>query len=204
MPTDRASLSRADDAPDTLSKEFGTRVRNLREQARFTLETLSEQSGVSRAMLSKVERGEKSPTIGVAKRIASALGTSLSDLMGGTDKRQAVVLVRRAERMIFRDGETGFERHLLSPPVAGATVEVLLHHLPAGVTTGMLPALSAGSEKHVVAFNGTLTVVLPNGRREVAEGDTLFFEADVEHAFVNESKAPCTYYLIISKRASQG
>ena len=58
---------------DPVSRAFGDRVRTLREEAELTLEQLSKQSGVSRAMLSKVERGEKSPTIGVARRIALAL-----------------------------------------------------------------------------------------------------------------------------------
>ena len=67
---------------DPLSRAFGDRVRLLREQADLTLDQFSKRSGVSRAMLSKVERGEKSPTIGVAKRIAHALDTSFSALVG--------------------------------------------------------------------------------------------------------------------------
>lgn len=200
MPSPRSPSPEADEPADALAMEFGARVRALREQARLTLEALSDRSGVSRAMLSKVERGEKSPTIGVAKRIASALGATLSDLMGGNDKRQAMALVRRTQRLVFRDGETGFERHLLSPSMAGAVVEILQHYLPAGVTTGMLPAMPSGVDKHVIALEGRVTVVLPSGRLELADGDTLFFEADVEHAFENASREPCTYYLVISRR----
>ena len=88
----------------------------------MTLEDLATRSGVSRAMLSKVERGEKNPTIGIAKRIAHALDTTLSFLTGGLEDRQAVVVVRHNQRHVFRDSETGFERHLLAPrwPVAGS------------------------------------------------------------------------------------
>ncbi len=109
---------------DPVSRAFGDRVRILREQANLTLEQFSKQSGVSRAMLSKVERGEKSPTIGVARRIALALETSFSTLMGDDDApRRAFAVVRKDQRQIFRDSKTGFERFLLSPVMAGMAVK---------------------------------------------------------------------------------
>lgn len=194
----------ATEAPDALSRAFGARVRTLREQAALTLEALAEQSGVSRAMLSKVERGEKSPTIGVAKRIALALRTTLSDLMGGSEQHQAVALVRKSQRLVFRDGDTGFERHLLSPSMGGATLELLQHYLPAGVSTGKLPPMAAGMDKHVVVLQGTLTVALPVEDMMLDEGDSLYFEANVAHAFENRSGQPCSYYLVISQRAHAG
>lgn len=186
---------------DELGREFGNRVRGLRESAKLTLEDLSQQSGVSRAMLSKVERGEKSPTIGVASRISRALDTSLSVLMGGEEKRRAVALVRKDQRHIFRDAETGFERHLLSPPIAGSVVEVLFHRLPAGVSTGKLPPYPAGTEKHVVIVDGELVVATDGSDTKLSMDDALFFEADVEHSFDNRTKKPCSYYLIVSRRS---
>ncbi|RVD46915.1 helix-turn-helix transcriptional regulator, partial [Mesorhizobium sp. M7A.F.Ca.ET.027.03.2.1] len=99
---------------DAVSRVFGDRVRTIREQANLTLEQFSKLSGVSRAMLSKVERGEKSPTIGVAKRIAHALGASFSALLGDEPaSRRAFALVTKDQRQVFRDPETGFERFLL-------------------------------------------------------------------------------------------
>jgi len=148
------------DHPDEVSREFGERVRGLRERAELTLEELSRLSGVSRAMLSKVERGEKSPTIGVAKRISRALNTSLSFLAGGQEERRAVAIVRKDQRHVFKDGETGFERHLLSPPIAGGGVELLFHYLPAGTSTGMLPPYPVGTEKHVVVTDGELARII--------------------------------------------
>lgn len=188
------------DGPDDLSREFGDRVRDLRKRANLTLEELSRQSGVSRAMLSKVERGEKSPTIGVAKRICRALNTSLSFLTGGEEDRRAVAIVRKDQRHVFRDQETGFERHLLSPPIAGSTVELLLHLLPAGTSTGVMPSYPSGTEKYVVVADGELDVAIGSGDHHLKPGDSLYFEADVEHSFENRSKAPCSYYLVISRR----
>ena len=188
------------DQPDEAGREFGDRVRGLRERAELTLEQLSRLSGVSRAMLSKVERGEKSPTIGVAKRISQALNTSLSFLAGGQEERRAVAIVRKDQRHVFKDGETGFERHLLSPPIAGGGVELLLHHLPAGISTGMLPPYPAGTEKHVVVTDGELVVTIKGTDAHLGTGDALFFEAEVEHSFDNRTSSPCSYYLVISRR----
>lgn len=188
------------DQRDEASHEFGGRVRGLRERAKLTLEQLSRLSGVSRAMLSKVERGEKSPTIGVAKQISLALNTSLSFLAGGQEERRAVAIVRKDQRHVFKDGKTGFERHLLSPPIAGSGVELLFHYLPAGTSTGLLPPYPAGTEKHVVVTDGELVVAIKGADAHLGTGDALFFEAEVEHSFDNRTSFPCSYYLVISRR----
>ena len=184
---------------DSASRDFGDRVRAMRELAGLTLEQFSMLSGVSRAMLSKVERGEKSPTIGVAKRIAHGLDTSLSALMGdaGTPRR-AFALVRKDQRQVFRDAKTGFERYLLSPIMAGMAVEVVLHHLPPRASTGKLPPYPAGTGKHVLAARGQVTIGIGDMETILEEGDSLYFEADIEHWFENRSGRPCDYYLVIS------
>jgi transcriptional regulator with XRE-family HTH domain len=178
---------------DELAYEFGRRVRALRDRGELTLEDLATR-------LSKVERGEKNPTIGVAKRIAHALDTTLSFLTGGVEDRQAVIIVRHNQRHVFRDSKTGFERHLLTPTMVGSRVELLQHLLPAGVSTGMMPAYRNGTEKHIAVTEGDLIVSLPGQDVYLAEGDALFFEAKVEHGFTNRTKKPCTYYVVISHR----
>lgn len=189
------------DAGDELPRAFGDRVRKLRETAKMTLEQLSQRSGVSRAMLSKVERGEKSPTIGTASRIASGLQTSLTELMGGGVSGGATVLMRRADRPIFRDPETGFERHIVSPATGGGRVELIYHYLPPGVSTGMLPAFAAGTEKQIVVSIGNIVVEFKDTKKYLGPGDSLFFRADVEHAVVNPTAEPCGYYVVISRQA---
>jgi transcriptional regulator with XRE-family HTH domain len=200
MSSNNIPSSDIDSEHDELAYEFGRRVRALRDRSELTLEDLATRSGVSRAMLSKVERGEKNPTIGVAKRIAHALDTTLSFLTGGVEDRQAVILVRHNQRHVFRDSETGFERHLLTPTMVGSRVELLQHLLPPGVSTGMMPAYRNGTEKHIAVTQGELIVSLPGQEVHLAEGDALFFEAKVEHGFTNRSKKPCAYYVVISHR----
>jgi transcriptional regulator with XRE-family HTH domain len=182
-----------------VGRAFGDRVRSIREQADLTLDQISKLSGVSRAMLSKVERGEKSPTIGVAKRIAHALGTSFSALAGDEGAtRRAFALVRKEQRQVFRDPETGFERYLLSPLMPGMPVEVVLHHLPPKTSTGKLPPYHTGVTKHVLALKGRVIVGVENVETLLEEGDSLYFEADVEHWFENRTARPSEYYLVIS------
>jgi transcriptional regulator with XRE-family HTH domain len=192
----KAAVSR----PDAVSRAFGDRVRTLRERSSMTLEQLSQRSGVSKAMLSKVERGEKSPTIGIATRIAHAVDATLSVLISGQEQGGAVVLVRRDQRHVFRDGETGFERHLLSPAIAGNSVEVLYHRLPSQTSTGKLPPYPQGTEKHIVVQEGELVVAIGQSDSVLKDGDALFFEADVEHSFDNRTDGACGYYLVISRR----
>lgn len=184
---------------DPVSQAFGDRVRGMREQANLTLEQFSKLSDVSRAMLSKVERGEKSPTIGIAKRIAHALDTSLSALMGDEgSSRRAFALVRKDQRQVFRDAETGFERYLLSPIMAGMSVEVVLHHLPPRTSTGRLPPYPSGTGKHVLAARGRVVVGIEDTETILEEGDSLYFEADIEHFFENRTGRASEYYLVIS------
>jgi transcriptional regulator with XRE-family HTH domain len=184
---------------DPVGRAFGDRVRSLREQADLTLDQLSKLSGVSRAMLSQVERGEKSPTIGIAKRIAHALGASFSALVGDEGAtRRTFAIVRKDQRQVFRDAETGFERYLLSPLMAGMPVEVVLHRLPPKTSTGKLPAYPAGCTKHVLASRGRVVVGIDNVETILEEGDSLYFEADAEHWFSNPTGKLSEYYLVIA------
>ncbi|HEX5699055.1 MAG TPA: helix-turn-helix transcriptional regulator, partial [Rubrobacter sp.] len=78
------------------SGRLGDRVRELRRRRSLTLEELAERSGVSRAMISKLERGEKNPTLVVAAKVAEGLGVSLSRLLGMEERRSVVVVPREA------------------------------------------------------------------------------------------------------------
>lgn len=187
---------------DDLAGAFGGNVRRRREEAGLTLEQLSTQSSVSRAMLSKVERGEKSPTIGVASKIAHALDVSLSDLIGAPAAAASgvAVVMRKSDRPVFRDPETGFERHIVSAAPGAGRAEMVVHHLPAQVSTGLLPAYPPGTEKQLVVLEGALTVAVGGISETLNAGDSLFFQADADHGFANRTHAPCEYIMVISRR----
>ncbi len=180
------------------SGRLGERVRALRRERGLTLDVLAKRSGVSRAMISKLERGEKNPTLVVAAKLAEGLGVSLSQLVG-VEKRREVV-VRRERRMTMRDPETGFERQLLSPSFGGRGIEFIKNVVPEGSTSGEFPPHRRGVEEYLVVEKGRLRAVLGGEEYLLEEGDALYFEADVAHRFDNAGEGECGYYLIIDSK----
>jgi len=183
------------------SGRLGGRVRELRRRRGLTLEELAGLSGVSRAMISKLERGEKNPTLVVAAKLAEGLGVTLSQLAGMEERREVVVLPRE-RRMVMRDPETGFERQLLSPNFVGRGVEFIRNEIPEGSTSGEFPPHRRGVEEHIVVERGRLRAVLGGQEYLLRECDALYFEADVPHRFDNAGEGECSYYLVISSRGT--
>jgi len=178
---------------------LGGRVKELRRRRRLTLEELAELSGVSRAMISKLERGEKNPTLVVAAKLAEGLGVTLSQL-AGMEERREVVVVPKERRMVMRDPETGFERQLLSPNFVGSGVEFIRNEIPEGSTSGEFPPHRRDVEEHIVVERGSLRAILGGEEYLLEEGDSIYFEADVKHRFDNVGQGVCSYYLVISSR----
>src|SRR3954451_22810021 len=121
------------DQPLDHQLQIGPRVRALREAMDLSLRDLAERSGVSAPMLSQVERGETSPTLVVAGRIAGGLDLSLSQLLR-LDEGGEVSIVRAAERR--GGGADGHRYEVLTPPLPGQRAELSRHTLAAGAATG--------------------------------------------------------------------
>jgi transcriptional regulator with XRE-family HTH domain len=180
---------------------LGERVRELRRGRGLTLEELAERSGVSRAMISKLERGEKNPTLVVAAKLAEGFGVTLSQLVGMEERRE-VVVVPREKRMVMRDPETGFERQLLSPSFGGRGVEFIRNVVPEGSTSGEFPPHRRGVEEYVVVEKGNLRAIIGGEEHSLRKGDALYFEADVSHRFDNAGDGGCSYYLVIVSKGT--
>ncbi|WP_314947317.1 XRE family transcriptional regulator [Bradyrhizobium cosmicum] len=185
---------------DAIIIELGSRVKRLRTQAGLTLEEFASQSGVSRAMLSKVERGEKSPTLAIIVRIAKGLNVSMSTLMGAEPDPAQVAVIRKANRLAFRDPETGFERHNLSPSHLDNDLEFLLHRIPPGESSGELPPYKVPTEKYLVVHEGQLTVQTGEANYVLDTGDSFYFDVRESYRFINAGRTPCAYYLVIRRR----
>jgi transcriptional regulator with XRE-family HTH domain len=184
---------------EVASGRLGERIRGFRRERGLTLDLLAERSGVSRAMISKLERGEKNPTLLVAAKLAEGLGVSLSQLVG-VEERREVVVVTRGRRMVVRDPVTGFERQLLSPSFGGRGIEFMRNVVPEDSTSGELPPHRRGVEEYVVVERGRLRAVLGSEDYLLEEGDALYFEADVSHRFDNVGEGECSYYLVIDSK----
>jgi transcriptional regulator with XRE-family HTH domain len=182
-------------------EQLGTRVKELRRRRGLTLEELAERAGVSRAMISKVERGEKNPTIVVTAKVAEGLGVTLSELLR-VEERREIVVVPREKRMVVRDSDTGFERQLLSPTFGGRGVEFVRNVVPYGSTSGEFPPHRRGVEEYVVVEKGRLRAAVGGEEHLLEEGDALYFEADVSHRFDNDGDGECSYYLVIVSKGT--
>jgi transcriptional regulator with XRE-family HTH domain len=180
------------------SLAIGLRVRALREAMGLSLRDLGERSGVSAPMLSQVERGETSPTLAVAAKIAAGLELTLSQLLR-LDEGEHVAVSRAGARRKLERGGHGFEE--LTPPLPGQRADVSLHTLEAGATTGGWddpPMHEPGSRETSVVLEGTLVLVVDGTRHELNEGDSVTFDADLPHHFENEGEKPTRFLAVIA------
>ncbi|BCJ87213.1 helix-turn-helix domain-containing protein [Effusibacillus dendaii] len=182
---------------------FGTHVRKARIEKGLTLQDLSARSRVSRSMLSQIERGEKNPTLQVACQIAEGLDTTLSRLLGEPETDQ-VVVIRKEQRQVYRDASSGFERHLLSPAFPARGIEFILNIIPPGGDSGTFPPHKSGVKEYITVAKGSLQAILNNQTYLLQKGDSIFFEANVEHRFINIGEAECHYYLVIDSNTAGG
>ena len=178
----------------------GGRIKLLREGMNLSLRDLAERSGVSAQMLSQVERGETSPTIAVAERIAAGLELTLSQLLR-LDEAEGVNVVRVAER---RDGGVAAYGHrfeVLSPALPGQRLELSEHFLAPGGATGQRgdpPIHEAGSRETAVVTEGKLRLVCDGAPYDLGEGDCVTFDADLPHHFENRGEEPAVFLGVVS------
>lgn len=174
---------------------MGDRIRTFRTELNMTLRDLEVASKVSRAMISKVERGEKSPTFRVLVDIANGLGVTTSRLIGANPSSLETELIRKADRVSFTDPETGFERHLLSPDHLNHRFELLMHVIRPGKSTGELPVYASPTEKYVVVEEGAVDLRIGSDVFELRQGDSIYFFLNRPYCFTNKSKSRCRYYV---------
>jgi transcriptional regulator with XRE-family HTH domain len=177
---------------------FGTRVRKLRDAMDFSLRDLADRSGVSAPMLSQVERGETSPTLSVAERIAGGLELTLSQLLR-LDETDGVSVVRASERR--RGGGRRHSYEVLTPPLPGLRAEVSLHALTPGAATGEPgdpPMHEPGSRETAVVLEGRLRLVCGGVIHDLDVGDAVTFDADLPHHFENPGPAEARFHAIVA------
>ena len=177
----------------------GVRVRALREAMGLSLRDLAERSAVSAPMLSQVERGETSPTLAIAAKIAGGLELSLSQLLR-LDEGDGVSVVRADERMLGAHAD-GHRYEVLTPPVPGQRAEVSAHALAAGSATGGPgdpPIHEPGSRETAVVLEGKLRLVCDGVAHELGEGDAVTFDADLPHHFENPGRREAQFMSVIA------
>jgi XRE family transcriptional regulator, regulator of sulfur utilization len=188
----------------TPNGSVGERVRSLREAMDLSLRDLADRSGVSAPMLSQVERGETSPTLAVAERIAAGLDLTLSQLLRLDEDRHVVVVRAGQGRRHRRRGHTVEE---LTPPLPGQRADVSVHSLASGSATGGPedpPMHEPGSRETAVVVEGEVDLFIDGERHQLAEGDGVTFDADLPHHFENNGKADARLIAVIAAGLRRG
>lgn len=182
------------------SAVIGARVKVLREASALSLRDLADRSGVSAPMLSQVERGETSPTLTVAARIASGLDLRLSQLLR-LDETGAVTIVRAGERGRGGSAKRGHSFEVMTAGRPGQRAELSRHKLAPGGATGTPedpPMHEPGSRETALVEQGELVLVCDGLRYELGEGDSVTFDADLPHHFENPTSTEAIFLAVVS------
>jgi transcriptional regulator with XRE-family HTH domain len=188
----------------TTEGTVGARVKSLREAMDLSLRDLAERSGVSAPMLSQVERGDTSPTLAVAQKIASGLDLTLSQLLR-LDEDRHVVIVRAGKGRTRR--RRGHRLEELTPPLPGQRADVSVHTLAPGAATGASddpPIHEPGSRETTVVIKGTAELFIDGERHELHEGDSVTFDADLPHHFENNGESDARLIAVVAAGLRRG
>ncbi|WP_083222702.1 MULTISPECIES: XRE family transcriptional regulator [unclassified Ensifer] len=188
-----------ENSSDPLEHAIGERVRSLRVGQNLTLDDLATRSGVSRAMISRIERGEASPTAQLLAKLCSALSTTLSALFA-FEGEQVSPVARRADQRLWRDPESGYLRRSVSPEGVGSPVDIVEVEFPPGarVVFERQPA-DRGITQHLWLFSGRLELTMESGPHVLEAGDCLFMGLEQAHVFHNPHGEPAHYAVILSR-----
>jgi transcriptional regulator with XRE-family HTH domain len=179
------------------------RVRALRADLGLTLDALAARSGVSRSMISLVERGESSPTAVVLEKIASGLGVSLAGLFDDVTAPGSPVS-RRADRPSWRDPGSGYVRRNISPANFPSPIQVVEVILPAGAKVAYeTGARDVRLHEQIWVQEGRIEVTLGHVTHRLSEDDCLALRLDEPTTFRNRTRKPARYIVVIATERSR-
>ncbi len=182
-----------------LELAIGERLKALRAAAGLTLDQLADRSGVSRAMISRIERAEASPTAALLARLCEGLGLTLSAFFA-PEETSFSPLSRRGEQRLWRDPATGYLRRSVSPPGMQSPVDIVEVEFPAGARVSFPPREeSRVMTQHVWLFEGVLDMVFADATYRLQPGDCLFMDIGDAFDFYNPSDNPARYAVILNR-----
>lgn len=191
------------DDPSPLNRRIAQRVAQLRAAQGLSLERLAQRSGVSRSMISLVERGETSPTAVVLEKLSVGLGVPLASLFDPPPEgRAASPLARAAEQPAWRDPASGYLRRNVSPPGAGSPIRIVDVELPPGTRIGYdTAAREPRVHQQVWVLAGQVDLSVGDERQRLGAGDCWAFVLDRPVLFHNPGRRSARYAVVL---ASEG
>lgn len=184
------------ESDDALDLRLAQRLAALRTERGWSLDDLAQSTGISRATLSRIERGETSPTASLLGKLCSTYGLTMSRLLGELEQ-QGARLIARAAQQTWIDPETGFQRRLVSPPSRGFRMEMIEGALPAGAVIAYEAAPVRGMEQHMWMLGGVLDYTLDGVDYRLNPGDCLRFHIFGPTRFSCPGPDPAHYLIIV-------
>lgn len=180
-----------------LDTRIGRRIKALRQSRDLTLDDLAERSGVSRAMISRVERGESSPTAALLDRLCAGLGILISTLFH--EERGSGPFAARGDQPVWVDPGSGYLRRSVSPPGTGSRLEIVEVEMPAGARV-LLEGPRAGFrlDQQIWLLEGELVLGLGEKEQRLAAGDCLAMLLDGPISFHNPGHVPARYAVVLT------
>jgi transcriptional regulator with XRE-family HTH domain len=185
-----------------VNRRLAERVRHLRASRRLSLDALATKSGVSRSMISLIERGESSPTAAVLDKLAAGLDVTLASLFEVPIAARASTngpVARRAAQLEWRDPASGYVRRNVSPPGVAQPMQIVEVRFPAG---GRVAFESSGRDlriyQQVWMIEGTLEITLGAECHRLRDGDCLAMQLDAPMLFHNPTRKPARYAVVIA------
>jgi transcriptional regulator with XRE-family HTH domain len=187
---------------DTLSRSLASTLQAARRARDLSAGALAERSGVSRAMIGKIERGEAQPTAALLGRLAGALGMTLSELVAQAEEAvggPAGRLARAADQPVWTDPETGYRRRAVSP-APGGPIELVHVELPAGARVAFPPDTYTYVHHQIWLLDGRLRFHEGEIVHDLQAGDCLQLGAPAPCVYLNPTDAPCRYLVALARR----
>jgi transcriptional regulator with XRE-family HTH domain len=194
--------SMTDTASATLNARIADRVRELRAARGLSLDALATRSGVSRSMISVIERGESSPTAVVLEKLSVGLGVplaSLFDAPAGDEVLPPGPVARRVDQSEWRDPASGYVRRNVSPSGVGQPFQIVEVEFPPRARV----AFETGPrdvrvDQQVWVLEGCIDVTWGDDRFRLREGDCLAMQLDRPVMFHNATRKPARYAVVLA------
>jgi transcriptional regulator with XRE-family HTH domain len=184
------------DPQRSMEQRIAAGIRQRREMLAMSVNDLAIRSGVSRAMISKIERVEASPTAALLGRLCNALGITLSSLIASAEAAPAFPIARATTQLVWRDPDTNLRRTMVSPVNSGSRVEIVRVELPPNAAVAYESQQISRYEQHVIVLDGTLALTTAGQHIKLEAGDCLYRQVGPAHRFANETRRMCRYLVV--------
>jgi len=174
----------------------GKTVNRLRKQKQLTLDQLARQCGVSKSMLSQIERNETNPTLAIVWRLADALGQTIDDLIRGEEGPTGLTIISGSSVPILHDPNGTYTLKILSPADLVNTIEWYeLDIDPDGALIS--EAHVARTTEHLTVLEGALEITAAGEIGTVQTGEIARYAADMPHTIANNTDKPARAILVM-------